>query len=266
MIEHGLFLAWWLNRLEAGGFKDAMDRIQQAFLRRPLPRDYFKKAAQRPKGDAEAPDPDSLAAEARTFLIKSFPDETFLYWLCAFSLGVEDSRRTALKDHEYALPGLGDAQTWRNFLGIIAGQIHGAEKLVQSGAIRLRLSDWRLDFDAVCKRGDDGHILFDLEPRNDGGRAILALAYLIGSGDAHRVRRCRGCGRFLFAWPRADRVDCSQRCKMAYWYHTPQGRASRAVSMQKYRANLREKERNQRLTGKDLKKSESILATLGKRG
>jgi len=185
--------------------------------------------------------------------------ETCLYRLVDFYL---DAERT-MQGFPDGWP-LGKPETWKALLSHISALHPAAKNAVRSGELHLHSSDFMLNFDAVFRRGNDNSVTFELVPANDNGRVVLALASLIRSGDVGRVRRCRACKQFFFAWPRADRQECSPRCKTAYWQQTPQGRAAKAAYMRKHRADLRVQERKQRLAGKRLKATKSILARLGK--
>ena len=209
MREHGKFLVAWLNRFEES--KDQMSGIIPSIS----PRGFIRRLVTQRRLDAE----------------------TFLHRLVAFYV-------TAEKDI-LDVPGgwsLGKAGTWEGVLDIIRDLHPNAKKAVRSGKLCLSSSDCLLDFDAIFKRGNNGRVAFNLVPANENSRAVLALASLVNSGDADRVRRCRNCRRFFFAWPRRDRQDCSDRCKVAFWQKTPAGRATRAGYMRQYRAEMKRRE------------------------
>lgn len=105
---------------------------------------------------------------------------------------------------------------------------------------------------------------FNSVPADEDSRWLQVFGELCNSGNLSRLRRCPNCGRFWYCEGRIDRGACSVACKVVLWQKTPQGRATKAAYMREYRKKQGERERKQRLTGKRLKASKSILAKLGK--
>jgi hypothetical protein len=226
---HGEFLAAWLNRYRE-------NNSGEVTMLRPRPRGAFTAFAMRRREDVEA-------------------------CLCCLVGFYVDAERTFQGFPDWW--PLGKPETWKAVLARISDLHPSAKRAVRSGELRLRSSDFRLDFDAVLTRGKDDRVTFELVPANDNSRVVLALASLINSGDAGRVRRCRGCRHYFFAWPRADRQECSARCKTAYWQHTPQGRATKAAYMRDLRAKHRKLwEAKQR--GRKLKRGRNVHVSLKK--
>ena len=227
--KRGEFLAAWLNRCEKKGLFDVA-------MLRPQPRGAFTAFAKRRRQDTE----------------------TCLYRLVDAYL---DAERTMQVIPEWY--PLGKPETWKALLGHISELHPDAKKAVRSGELRLSSSDFFLNFDAVFSRRNDDRVAFELVPANENGRVILALASLISSGNAGRVRRCRGCKEFFFAWPRADRQECSPRCKTAYWQQTPQGKATKAAYMRDLRAK-RKKLWDAKQKGRKLKRGRNVHVSLKK--
>lgn len=263
--EYGESLVTLLNRFDVSGSQKAVnDAFDEVFPRNELRPSSFKEAAMRLKHGIKARPPIRLEAAKRDSILRAAQEKFFPYLLIQLFLGFETvtwmARRKVSKD----IPGLEAEFIWRGFLEHLRSEYPGGERAVESDSIRLRNSDWKLSFDALFRRGKNGRVDFVLEPRNDYSRAVLALARLVESGNANRVRRCRRCLRFFYAWPRADRRECSARCKTAYWQKTPRGRAYMATKMAEYRKRQREKDQRHGLAGERLKVSKSILSGLGK--
>jgi hypothetical protein len=109
-----------------------------------------------------------------------------------------------------------------------------------------------------------GQISVQVMPADEDGRMLSFFAELYNSGIDWRLRFCPNCERFWYCAGRFDRRACSVACKVALWQKTPEGRAKKAEYMRRHRKTQRERERKQRLAGKRLKVSKSILAKLGK--
>lgn len=263
-IEHGEFLADWLNRMKAHGLNEAVDRGVEALSRRPLPPGSFRRAAMRLTGEAVPSEPEGSRRAARGFVARYFLDDTFLFWLCIFCLQAEVGRRKIRKMFEQELPGIRDAHTWKSFLEVIRTHVPGSEKWVESDVIRFRLSECRIDFDATFRSGGRGRPLFEFVAVNERGRALQALGHLIESDDIGRVRECPHCHRFFFAGQRKHKKFCSHRCQTAYWQHTPEGLAYKRDQMRASRERQREEDRRQGMIGERLRVSKDILDGLGK--
>lgn len=215
--EHGEFLAEWLNRFEGKPLENAQNSLLESLGLRPKPQGLSKRRRLRRKRDTES----------------------FLYCLFEFYLSAEKDLSEVRRSVGSRYPRrfkMGEGETWEYVLRTVRSLHPRGKEAVQGDKIRLSTLHLQLAFDAEFKRGDNNGVTFELVPANDYSRAVLALASLIGSGDACRVRRCRGCGRFFFAWQRADRQDCSSRCKTTYWQKTPQGREAKAAYMRGLRA------------------------------
>lgn len=215
--EHGEFLAGWLNRVEEKAPDEAKNALLETLGVRPKPRGFIKGFALRRKRDTE----------------------NFLRRVLDFYLGAEKDLWEVRRHVGHRYPGrfqLGEKETWDYILQTVKSLHPSGGKAVQGDKIRLSTHHMQLAFDAEFRRGDNNGVTFEIVPANDYSRVVLALASLTGSGDAGRVRRCRGCGRFFFA-DRADKQDCSARCKTAYWQRTEQGRETKAAYMRKWRAN-----------------------------
>ena len=263
ILEDGEFLAEWLNRMEAGGLKEALDRGVEALSRRPLPRDYFKKIGMRLKGKVVPQESDASRREAKDFLTRHFFDENFLFWLCIFCLQMEVGRRKVREMFGYTLPGFGETYTWKDFLEVLRRHLPGAEKWVESDAIRLRLSELRVDFDVTFRGGRGGRLLFEFVPVNEQSRALQALGRLIESDNIGRIRKCPHCKLFFFAGQRNHKLFCSHRCQTAHWQRTPEGRAYKAAQMRDVRATAKKLwEAKQR--GRKLKQGRNVHVSLKK--
>lgn len=236
--EHGEFLAGWLNRFEGKSLENAENSLLESPGVRPNPKGFVKGFAERTRRDTE----------------------TFLHRLVVLYVEAE-------RDLENFDGGASLAQPewWNAFLGVVRGSHPFGMRAVRAGELRLRSLDWSLRFDAVFRPLPDGRMNFELVAENDSSQVLLALAALINSGDAIRIRRCRGCEKFFFAWPRTDRQECSPRCKTAYWQKTPAGRERKAAYMRELRAKRKKlweakqkgrKRRRGRNVHVDLKKGE----------
>lgn len=239
-MEDGEFLAEWLNRFRADDFRVPWDRVWNRYQRHPELRYNFQKTARRILGKSTISDSDAFDPRQRGFLVRAFLEETFVFWLCVFCLNVEVARQEMEKVGEkfgYRLPDLGNAETWTGFLRVVREHLLDAERWIQSGEIRFCPGDRGFDFDAALRPGGEGRVVLEFVPMNEKSRAILAVANLIGSGNIGRVRQCRACYRFIFAWPRSHKIFCSHRCQTAYWQRTPEGLKYKRAQMKTVRAS-----------------------------
>lgn len=245
--EQGEFLAGWLNHFESEGYKKVVNyAVSYAFRRRRLPRDDFKRLGLRIKGHVEAPKaktPDSETVDLiyRVILHKTFPYRLIMSFLESERITWKVRREGVTWKGRWQsaenFPGLEAEFLWKGFLDHIRNHDPSGKHAVELDTIRLPTSNWPLEVDAVFKRGPNGRIALELAPKDDYARTIIALARLLDLGNASRIRRCRACGRFFYAWPRADRKDCSLNCKTANWERTDRGRKYKAAKMREYRAN-----------------------------